>query len=85
MSKGDILRAMDYLSHIVQAIDRIHRYVEVHHTEFAAAHCAVPWALMDTVCNRVAHGYTREHPTPCQRWRAVGSILHRLHIKSTNK
>lgn len=28
MSKNDILRVMDYLSHIVVAIDRIHRYVE---------------------------------------------------------
>lgn len=28
MTKGDILRAMDYLAHIVEAIDRIHRYVE---------------------------------------------------------
>ena len=28
MSKTEILRAMDYLGHIVEAIDRIHRYVE---------------------------------------------------------
>ena len=28
MKKTDILRAMDYLGHIVEAIDRIHRYVE---------------------------------------------------------
>jgi uncharacterized protein with HEPN domain len=28
MSKREILRAMDYLSHIVEAIDRIHRYVD---------------------------------------------------------
>lgn len=28
MSKVEILRAMDYLGHIVEAIDRIHRYVE---------------------------------------------------------
>lgn len=28
MSKTDILRAMDYLGHIVEAIDRIQRYVE---------------------------------------------------------
>ncbi len=26
MTKGDILRAMDYLGHIVEAIDRIDRY-----------------------------------------------------------
>ncbi len=28
MSKLDALRAMDYLGHIAEAIDRIHRYVE---------------------------------------------------------
>ena len=28
MSKVETLRAMDYLGHIVEAIDRIHRYVE---------------------------------------------------------
>jgi uncharacterized protein with HEPN domain len=28
MTKGDVLRCMDYLEHIVAAIDRIHRYVE---------------------------------------------------------
>ena len=29
MTKIEVLRAMDYLGHIVEAIDRIHRYVEV--------------------------------------------------------
>ncbi len=89
MSKGDILRAMDYLGHIVKAIDRIERYVEgmtqltflnddktqdavvrnfevlgeaahnveQYHAAFAAAHPEVPWALMYTMRNRVAHGY----------------------------
>lgn len=89
MSKAEILRAMDYLGHIVEAIDRIHRYVEdmteltfledektqdavvrnfeilgeaahnveVHHAAFAAANAEVPWLLMYTMRNRVAHGY----------------------------
>ena len=89
MTKGDILRCMDYLEHIVEAIDRIHRYVEdmtelaflndektqdavvrnfeilgeaahnveLHHAAFAAAHPEVPWALVYTMRNRVAHGY----------------------------
>ena len=89
MTKGDILRCMDYLEHIVEAIDRIHRYVgdmteltflddektqdavvrnfeilgeaahnvELHHAAFAAAHPGVPWALVYTMRNRVAHGY----------------------------
>ena len=89
MSKSDILRGVDYLSHIVEAIDRIQRYVgdmtelaflddektqdavvrnfeimgeaansiERFHGAFAAAHPEVPWALMYTMRNRVAHGY----------------------------
>lgn len=89
MTKGDILRCMDYLEHIREAIDRIHRYVEdmteltflddektqdavvrnfeilgeaahnveLHHAAFAAAHPEVPWALIYTMRNRVAHGY----------------------------
>ncbi len=89
MSKGDVLRCMDYLEHIVEAIDRIHRYVEdmtelafledektqdavvrnfeilgeaahnveLFHAAFADAHAEVPWALMYTMRNRVAHGY----------------------------
>ncbi len=28
MSKADILRLPDYLGHILQAIERIHRYIE---------------------------------------------------------
>ena len=89
MSKTEVLRAMDYLAHIVEAIDRIHRYaadlteltfledektqdavvrnfevlgeaahnIEIHHTAFSQAHADVPWALMYTMRNRVAHGY----------------------------
>ena len=89
MSKIEILRAMDYVGHIVEAIDRIHRYVEdvtesgfledektqdavvrnfevlgeaahnieIHHAAFAQAHAGVPWTLMYTMRNRVAHGY----------------------------
>ena len=89
MSKLESLRCADYLGHIVEAIDRIHRYVggmtetaflddektqdavvrnfeiigeaannvERFHAAFAAAHADVPWALMYTMRNRVAHGY----------------------------
>ena len=89
MSKADIPRVVDYLEHIVEAIERIHRYVEDmtevtflgdektqdavvrnfeiigeaannigrFHAAFAAAHSGVPWALMYTMRNRVAHGY----------------------------
>lgn len=89
MSKIEILRVPDYLVHIVEAIDRIHRYVgdmvevaflqdektqdavvrnfeiigetarniERHHPTFALAHADVPWEVMYTMRNRVAHGY----------------------------
>lgn len=89
MTKGDTLRLVDYLTHIVEAIDRINHYVdgmtpqafledqktqdavvrnfevageaahnvEVHHATFAASHPDVPWALMYTMRNRIAHGY----------------------------
>jgi uncharacterized protein with HEPN domain len=89
MTQTDILRVTDYLLHIVEAIDRIHHYVEdmsefgflediktqdavvrnfeilgeaAHnierdHAEFAKTHSDVPWALMYTLRNRVAHGY----------------------------
>lgn len=89
MSKSDALRCAAYLNHIVEAIDRIYRYVEDmteltfladektqdavvrnfeimgeaannierFHAAFATAHSDVPWALMYTMRNRVAHGY----------------------------
>jgi uncharacterized protein with HEPN domain len=89
VSKSDALRIVDYLCHLVAAIDRIHHYVddmvehtflgdektqdavvrnfevlgeaahniEIFHAAFAAEHSDVPWALMYTMRNRVAHGY----------------------------
>lgn len=80
---------MDYLAHIVEAIDRIDRYVddvsessflsdektqdavvrnfevlgeaanniEKLHPAYAKEHADVPWAVMYTMRNRVAHGY----------------------------
>lgn len=89
MSRADTLRIPDYLGHIVEAIERIHRYVEDmaeiaflndektqdavirnfeiigeaarnierHHPAFAAKHDDVPWSLLYTMRNRVAHGY----------------------------
>lgn len=89
MSKTDALRVNDYLAHIVEAIDRIDRYVddmtelsflsdektqdavvrnfeilgeaansiEKQHPAYAKAHADVPWTLVYTIRNRVAHGY----------------------------
>lgn len=33
------------------------RKIELHHAAFAAAHPEVPWALVYTMRNRLAHGY----------------------------
>jgi uncharacterized protein with HEPN domain len=89
MTKTAALRVRDYLAHIVEAIDRIDRYVhdmteltflsdektqdavvrnleilgeaanniDKQHPTYAQAHKDVPWALMYTMRNRVAHGY----------------------------
>jgi uncharacterized protein with HEPN domain len=89
VSKTDVLRVIDYLAHIVEAIDRIDRYVgdmtgrsflsdektqdavvrnfevlgeaanniEKLHPAYAKEHANVPWAVMYTMRNRVAHGY----------------------------
>ncbi len=89
MSKTDILRIPDYLEHIIEAIERISRYIddiseiefledektqdavirnfeiigeaarniEHSHSMFADNHPQVPWTLMYTMRNRVAHGY----------------------------
>lgn len=89
MSKSNAVRCTDFLGHIVEAIDRIDRYVEDmtelmfledektqdavvrnfeiigeaannierFHGAFAASHPDIPWALMYTMRNRVAHGY----------------------------
>lgn len=89
MSRTDVLRIADYLGHMIEAIDRIQRYVknmsdtnflddektqdavirnfevigeaarniERYHAEFAAAHQEIPWTIVYTMRNRVAHGY----------------------------
>jgi uncharacterized protein with HEPN domain len=89
MTMGDSLRVTEYLTHIVDAIDRIILYVdgmtqqafledpktqdavvrnfevageaahnvETRHAAFAALHSDVPWAIMYTMRNRIAHGY----------------------------
>lgn len=89
MRKTDAVRTIDYAAHIVEAIDRIGRYVgdmtelsflsdektqdavvrnfeilgeaanniEKLHPTYAKEHADVPWALMYTMRNRVAHGY----------------------------
>ena len=111
MSKADILRIPDYLSHIVEAIERIHEYVsdmdeiafledrktqdavirnfeilgeaarniERHHTQFAAAHPEVPWSVIYTMRNRVAHGYFKIDLEIV--WKTIHTDLNELHAQ----
>ena len=113
MSKTDALRVPDYLAHIVEAIDRIHRYVdgmaedafladektqdavvrnfeilgeaahnvEKLHPAFATRHAQVPWALMYTMRNRVAHGYFKVDLEIV--WKTIQNNLPELHAQIT--
>lgn len=109
MSKSDILRIPDYLGHIVEAIERIYRYIEDmsevdfledektqdavirnfeiigeaahnierYHTEFANNHPQVPWTLIYTMRNRVAHGYFKVDLELI--WKSIYQDLPELH------
>jgi uncharacterized protein with HEPN domain len=109
MSKKDVLRIPDYLEHIVEAIERIHRYVEDmsevnflddektqdavvrnfeiigeaahnierYHAAYAEAHSDVPWTLMYTMRNRVAHGYFKVDYELV--WQTIHGDLSELH------
>lgn len=111
MSKADILRIPDYLGHIVEAIERIHQYVEdisevafledqktqdavirnfevigeaahnieLYHSQFAAAHSDVPWEVVYTMRNRVAHGYFKVDLEVV--WKTIHSDLPELHTQ----
>jgi uncharacterized protein with HEPN domain len=111
MSKADILRIPDYLSHIVEAIERIHEYVsdleevaflndrktqdavirnfeiigeaarniERHHAQFAAVHPEVPWSVLYTMRNRVAHGYFKVDLEIV--WKTIHTDLNELHTQ----
>jgi len=66
MSK-DSLRIPDYIDHMLQAINRISRYVqgldesarniERSFPEFAAQHPEIPWTDIYLMRNRLSHGY----------------------------
>ena len=55
--------------------------VELHHAAFAAAHPEVPWLLMYTMRNRVAHGYFQEDYEMV--WKAIHGDLPELHATLT--
>ena len=109
MSKKDALRIPDYLDHILEAIDRIHRYVEdmteidfledektqdvvvrnfeiigeaahnieIYHSAYAEENSQVPWSLMYTMRNRVAHGYFKVDYEIV--WQTIHNDLSELH------
>ncbi len=109
MSKKDALRITDYLEHILEAIERIHRYVEdmsevnflddektqdavvrnfeiigeaahnieQYHSTYAEAHDNIPWSLMYTMRNRVAHGYFKVDYELV--WQTIHNDLPELH------
>jgi uncharacterized protein with HEPN domain len=109
MSKKDVLRIPDYLEHILEAIERIQRYVEDmseinfledektqdavvrnfeiigeaarnierYHPAYAEAHSDVPWTLMYTMRNRVAHGYFKVDYELV--WQTIHGDLSELH------
>ena len=111
MSKADALRIPDYLEHIVEAIERIARYltdtdevaflndqktqdavvrnfeiigeaahnIERYHAAFATAHPEVPWAVVYTMRNRVAHGYFKVDLEMV--WKTIHTDLPELHTQ----
>lgn len=111
MSRADALRIPDYLGHIAEAIERIHRYVENldevaflndektqdavirnfeivgeaarnierYHPVFAEAHDDIPWGLLYTMRNRVAHGYFKIDFELV--WKTIHADLPPLHLQ----
>lgn len=109
MNKADILRIPDYLSHLLEAIERIHEYVdnmsevafledrktqdavirnfevigeaahniEQYHSQFANSHPEIPWAVVYTMRNRVAHGYFKVDLELV--WKTIHTDLSELH------
>lgn len=111
MSRADILRVPDYLGHILEAIERIHLYiediaevafledkktqdavirnfeiigeaahnVERYHAQFAVEHSYIPWNVVYTMRNRVAHGYFQVDLEVV--WKTIHSDLPELHAQ----
>ncbi|MGV8934468.1 MAG: DUF86 domain-containing protein [Gallionellaceae bacterium] len=114
MNKADILRIPDYLSHILEAIERIHEYVdnmneaafledrktqdavirnfevlgeaahniELYHSQFADSHSEIPWTVVYTMRNRVAHGYFKVDLELV--WKTIHTDLTALHSQISN-
>ena len=53
------------------------RNIERHHPRFAAAHPEVPWTVIYTMRNRVAHGYFKVDLEII--WKTIHSDLNELH------
>lgn len=53
------------------------RNIERHHAQFAAAHPEVPWSVIYTMRNRVAHGYFKVDLELV--WKTIHTDLNELH------
>jgi uncharacterized protein with HEPN domain len=53
------------------------RNIERHHAQFAAAHPEVPWSVIYTMRNRVAHGYFKVDLEIV--WQTIHTDLNELH------
>lgn len=51
------VRTQDAVVRNFEILGEAARKIELHHAAFAAAHPEVPWALVYTMRNRLAHGY----------------------------
>ena len=62
-----------------EVIGEAARNIERHHAQFAAAHPEVPWSVIYTMRNRVAHGYFKVDLEIV--WKTIHTDLNELHAQ----
>ncbi|OIR17037.1 hypothetical protein GALL_28580 [mine drainage metagenome] len=83
MSRADALRLPEYLRHILEAIERISRYVEAsrnigrYHDQFADEHDYLPLNFAYEMRNALAHGYFKVDLQIV--WKTIQVSLPQLH------
>lgn len=80
LSEDDFLvdeKTQDAVIRNFEIIGEAAHNVEAHHTVFAAEHSEVPWLLMYTMRNRVAHGYFQVDLELI--WKTIHSDLPEVH------
>ena len=63
----------------LEIIGEAARDIERHHSQFAAAHPEVPWSIIYTMRNRVAHGYFKVDLEIV--WKTIHTDLNELHAQ----